>query len=49
MLGFFLDLDLMGFGTRRRILDFHLFLLFCFTSSGKPWAKGGVLTRGLAR
>jgi hypothetical protein len=46
MLGFSLDL---GFGIRRRILDFRLFLLFCFTSSGKPWAKGGVLTKDLAR
>jgi len=45
MLGFSLDL---GFGTRRRILDFRLFLWFCFTSSGKPWAKGGVLTKDLA-
>jgi len=49
MLGFSLDLDLMGFGTRRRISDFRLFLWFCFISSGKPWAKGGVLTRDLAR
>jgi len=46
MLGFHLDL---GFGTRRRILDFRLFLWFCFTSSGKPSAKGGVLTKDLAR
>jgi hypothetical protein len=46
MLGFSWDL---GFGTRRRILDFRLFLWFCFTSSGKPWAKGGVLTKDLAR
>jgi len=30
------SLDLMGFGTRRRILDFCLFLWFCFISSGKP-------------
>jgi len=46
MLGFCLDL---GFGIWRRILYFGLFLWFCFTSSGKPWAKGGVLTRDLAR
>jgi len=39
----------MAFGTWRRISDFRLFLWFCFTSSGKPWAKGGVLTRDLAR
>jgi len=49
MLGFSLDLDLMGFGTQRRISEFRLFLWFCFISSGKPWAKGGVLTRDLAR
>jgi len=30
------SLDLMGFRTRRRILDFCLFLLFGFISSGKP-------------
>jgi len=48
MFGFSLDVDLMGFGTRRRISDFCLFLWFCFILSGKPWAKGGVLTRDLA-
>jgi hypothetical protein len=47
MFGF--SLDIMGFGTRRRISDFRLFLWFCFISSGKRWAKGGVLTRDLAR
>jgi hypothetical protein len=46
ILGFSLDL---GFGTWRRISDFCLFRWFCFTSSGKPWAKGGVLNRDWAR
>jgi len=46
MFGF--SLDLMGFGTRRRISDIRLFLWFCFILSGTPWAKGGVLTRHLA-
>jgi hypothetical protein len=46
MFGFSLDL---GFGTWRRISVFCLFLWVCFTSSGKPWAKRGVLTIDLAR
>ena len=46
MLRFSLDLDIMRFGTRRRILDFCLVL---FHLSGKPWVKGGVLIRDVAR
>jgi hypothetical protein len=49
MVGFSLDLDLMGFGTWRRISDFHLFLWLCFNLSGKPSAEEGVLTTDLAR
>jgi len=39
----------MGFVTRRRISDCRLFLWICLSFAGKPWAKGGVLTRDLAR
>jgi len=39
----------MEFGTKRTISDFCLFIWFCFILSGRPWAKGRVLTRDLAR
>jgi hypothetical protein len=42
------SVNLVGFGTWTRILDILWFRWFCFTSSGKPLAKEGVLTRDLA-
>jgi len=46
MLG--VSLDLMGFGTWRRILGFRLFLWFVSFRLESLGPKGGVLTRDLA-
>jgi len=39
-----MDLNVMGFGTQKRISDFCLFVSCCIIVSGKSWAKVVVLS-----